>query len=727
MKNKLLIIFTGLCVSLSAQNYYCLKKVGAAPTGYDIAQVSATSGTTSLLAVASNDLMSTEQTIPFSFNYYGIATTKYKASDNGYLTFNTTATASAAPSLTALPTAGDPNNAIYAFWHDFELKSAPNTAFPVKVFSYTTGASPNRIHHIQWFGVSKKGEAIAANTNVYAFAVSLYEGTAGRFDITYGGYGSSASAGIIGCENSDGTLGKMAGNAVANFKVAADYLTSNYITYQFKYGTQPVLEPAILSVNTAKFYKVATGVTLSALVTNNGSTPITALTFNYTIGTGPTQSNAVTGLNLLGSGESSATISSTIPWTSGAAGSVSDVKVWITNPNTNGVDEDMTNNEKIIVNVLRNNGTSTVQRNVLFEEATGAWCGYCPDGHLILKDAIDEWGDRLIPLVHHNGDAMATTESNLINSAYAGGYPDGFVDRVAFPANRGTWASEISNRMAINAPVEVTITVKNFNPTTRLLSYRINARFSDYWAGDLRIGAIVSESDVRGPNTNQWSQANFFSKSGSAAGGASHPLYNEKVTMEGYIHNHVTRSMPGGAWGVASIIPDVAEPNVDYTYDASYTLPASNRVTYTTTNNTEYCNTNAGPGWNIPGNLHLIGYVSEFDADVTKRPVLNAGSKLLWNFAADINAAANNILVNKVYPNPANQFANVSINLTQKSNVKVIVTNQLGQVVSTEQNGEMEAGENIFFINTSNFASGIYTVTITTDNSSTSTLLNVAR
>ncbi len=49
-----------------------------------------------------------------------------KVSDNGYITFDLTTTASV-NTPTALPDAGGPNNAIYAFWSNVELKSAPNT------------------------------------------------------------------------------------------------------------------------------------------------------------------------------------------------------------------------------------------------------------------------------------------------------------------------------------------------------------------------------------------------------------------------------------------------------------------------------------------------------------------------------------------------------------------------------------------------------------------------
>ena len=282
MKKILLSVLTvtAFAIGMSAQNYYAVKGSNYTPEGYDYTRSFATTGITTLLNKTSNDMLSPEQTIPFSFNYYGTGVTKYKASDNGYITFNTSGTTSEAPSLSPLPTAGGPNNAIYAFWHDFELKAAPNPNFAVKVLSYTTGTAPNRIHHIQWFGVSRKGEAITANSSVYAFAISLHEGAAGNFDITYTrGYGSTAPAGVIGCENSDGTVAKMLGDAVGTYKTST--ANTDDITYRFINGTQAPLDAVIVSTNVEGFYKTGTAVNIEALVTNHGTTAITGLNLNY--------------------------------------------------------------------------------------------------------------------------------------------------------------------------------------------------------------------------------------------------------------------------------------------------------------------------------------------------------------------------------------------------------------------------------------------------------------
>lgn len=732
---KIILPVLALLMSSSAfaQNYYHVKKEGVNPTGYTNAQVFATSGNSIILNKTSNDALSGAQTIPFTFNFYGTAVTSYKASDNGYITFNTSATSSVAPASSL--SGADPNNAIYAFWKDFELKAAPNANFPVQVFTYNTGVAPNRRHVIQYFGLSNKGSAIAANTDVNSFAIVLYEGTSGRFDIIYNGYGNAGATGIIGCENADGSEGYTLGGSVSNMKVASDFSDAKNLVYQFNYGTQPDLDPAILTTNLTRFYKVGESVSIGGTISNYGKTPITGLKVNYSIDGGAPQTYTMSSLSLMGSGENTIAFTHNIPWTSGVVGTLSAVRVWVSDPNVSGTDDDLVNSE-LTATVLRNKGTANVERNVLFEEATGGWCGYCPDGHLIMKDVVDQNPDRVIPVMHHNADIMSTTEGDKINTAFAGGYPDGFIDRTVFPANRGTWAAEISNRLSVDAPVKVTITAKSFNPTTRTIVFRVNARFSDYWAGDLRIGAIVSEDEVRGNvNNNNWSQHNYYSKNHSSGGvgGSSHPLYNELEFMDGYRHQHVTRGFPSSsAWGLASIIPDVAEPDVDYSYDFTYVVGAETKVSYTKDNNTDLCSTIDEPGsnygWNKVPYFNLIGFVAEYDgANVNNRPILNAGATKLWNIAASLQETAANATINSVYPNPAKDYANIKINLTETTNVKIEVFNTVGQLVSVEQNGLMEAGENNFLIKTADLATGIYTINVTTANGTTTTKLSVIK
>ena len=77
-------------------------------------------------------------------------------------------------------------------------------------------------------------------------------------------------------------------------------------------------------------------------------------------------------------------------------------------------------------------GESTLPtKRVLIEMFTGAWCGYCPDGHVYLDNIITQHGDLIVPVLIHYSDAMAFNDGirTLFNVT---GYPTAMIDRVLF-------------------------------------------------------------------------------------------------------------------------------------------------------------------------------------------------------------------------------------------------------------------------------------------------------
>jgi len=88
-----------------------------------------------------------------------------------------------------------------------------------------------------------------------------------------------------------------------------------------------------------------------------------------------------------------------------------------------------------------------------------------------------------------------------------------------------------------------------------------------------------------------------------------------------------------------------------------------------------------------------------------KGAVINSAS---FVGATDLNAS--NLNVSKVYPNPSNGVANFEISLDRASDVKVSVTNMVGQVVNTKNFNKM-TGRNIVSFDV-NFPSGIYFINV---------------
>lgn len=89
-----------------------------------------------------------------------------------------------------------------------------------------------------------------------------------------------------------------------------------------------------------------------------------------------------------------------------------------------------------------------------------------------------------------------------------------------------------------------------------------------------------------------------------------------------------------------------------------------------------------------------------------------------FTFTTGMNTI-NKTVAFEMYPNPASDRANVDVNLDKKDDVTVEVFNKVGALVYSHSEVGMSAGEHSFSINTSDFAKGIYMVSVKTSNGAT--------
>ncbi len=705
-----------------AQSYYSIKKIGVADS-YDW-QYGLTNGNV-LLNKPNNDVLSSSQTVPFSFTLFGNSYTSYKVSDNGYLTFDTSASTSDNTPAT-LPSASKPQNSIFGFWADLELKAAPapNANFPVKVLNYSYGTSPNRVHVIQWFGVSKKGAAIAANSDVLAFAVRLYEDS--HFDVVYSWGGNANFTGSVGTQDAGNNAYTISGSPSFSFPLTAGASQKNAdaIIYTFKSGTQPDWDASVISSTIKNVVKLG-NVNVAGVVTNYGKSTINTFDINYSVDGGATVTKNITGVNIAPGG---GTYSFTHPtaWVPATPGKLYACKIWASN--LNGNNDANPSDDEFNVSCFVNEGLNGT-KHVLLEEGSGAWCGYCPDGHLIMTSILEDpnYAGKVFGVVHHNGDGMTNANSDIINSKFATGYPFGMIDRTLFSGqtsvglSRNLWVQNVDAKLNAPTPVDVTITNKKYDPATRKLTFTVKANFADYYMGDLRLNAFIVEDKVRGADVHStWTQHQYYSKQGSAAGGPSHPLYELPEWMVGYVHNHVVRKVnpiaTSSAWGDAGIIPTIVSKGDTYTQNYSYTIPVLKTVTGILGKNTlpcNLCNENDGDGMNKPSDIKIIGFVSMYDAtDITKYEVLNSMEESsVWGTGVT-EKRVSTISVSSLYPNPTQDVINVELNLTQSANVAVTITDVAGKLVQTVANKSLPNGASMLPLSTLALQNGIYFMTL---------------
>ena len=100
-------------------------------------------------------------------------------------------------------------------------------------------------------------------------------------------------------------------------------------------------------------------------------------------------------------------------------------------------------------------------------------------------------------------------------------------------------------------------------------------------------------------------------------------------------------------------------------------------------------------------------------------------TKFGWGLTAVEEEAA--IVGIKVFPNPSTGNFNLDLNLANKANVSITVTNAMGQVVYTENKQSIAAGQHIYNMDFSAFADGIYLVSVNAGDKRYTQLVTLAK
>lgn len=236
--------------------------------------------------------------------------------------------------------------------------------------------------------------------------------------------------------------------------------------------------------------------------------------------------------------------------------------------------------------------TEPANRNVVIEEFTGVNCGYCPDGHRIVREYQEANPGRVFAINIHQGGyaALYTTQwgDAIANQTGLQGYPAGTVNRHLFSGSatalsRADFVSCGDQIKAmpsfVNVAAEATI-----DASSRLLTVNVEA----YYTGDAEtaenyINVALLQDSIIGPQS----------------GGSN--FNPTQVTADGqYIHMHMLRHLLTGQWGDqvtvegSSVIPQGTLIQRTYTYtipaymsDAVVKLPQLHLVVFVTKDHQE--------------------------------------------------------------------------------------------------------------------------------------------
>jgi len=360
------------------------------------------------------------------------------------------------------------------------------------------------------------------------------------------------------------------------------------------------------------------------------------------------------------------------------------IKVWVSEPNGEADVESRRDTLYRTIQII----DEFPERNIVLEEFTGTWCGWCPRGPITYRDQIHPAYPNVILAALHNGDDMVFSAGNTVVGAYASGFPSGMIDRRAvgdFPVALSTneWITALNQMDTEFTPAAINV-YNYYYPDTYEWKIDVVVDFIMDYSGDLRLNCFILEDSVTGTG-NGYDQSNYYNTRTDIPElqGAGNPIV-------GYKHNHVVRAMLGGPWGQTNIIPATVKRGDRYIFSRTIKPSAIDDIR----------------------NTYLVGVLQAYSSNIVYRTILNA-KKAEVSLATGYNwSQVENKL--KLYPNPVSDLAILEMDYQHAGSSIIEVVNITGKTI---YQNEIEAlsGKNILNIDTKNWDSGVYFVRATQD------------
>jgi hypothetical protein len=472
----------------------------------------------------------------------------------------------------------------------------------------------------------------------------------------------SAYAGMsdvkIALNYTDGGLNAL-GWAVDNFEV---YVPTTAID-----ATISTISP----VNSS--YTLNGNVNIEGTIFNKGYETLTEVTLTYSDGVS-TYSDIKTGLNIPGLGTYSFVHAT--PFT--VAYGDYNLKAWINVANDGNYLNDS------ITTAFHGVGFIP-EHKVVFEEATGTWCGWCVRG-IVFMDSMDHvYPNSSIRIAAHNGDPMADGPYNSGVTSFPGftGFPSIITDRKSLSDPSAIFKEYDTYSPDFGyASIDVT---PNYIESNDSLYITADVTLATPLTGTYQLACAITEDNVTG-TASGYAQANYYAGGGSGQMGGFEDLGNP-VPASAMVYNYVAREIIGGFKGAVGSLPKTLEGGATYSYTFKWKIPT---------------------GFN-PVNMRAAVLLIDSGANM----ILN-GNQTDYFLITGINNSKANILGAGVYPNPTNGNVNLSITLNADENFTVEITDMAGRILKSTSFGNLSKGNHLLQVDASTIGAGMYMVNLRT-------------
>ncbi len=209
-------------------------------------------------------------------------------------------------------------------------------------------------------------------------------------------------------------------------------------------------------------------------------------------------------------------------------------------------------------------------RNIVVEEGTGTWCGWCPSGTVMLEYMTRTYPDRMFGIACHQGDAMSIPAYQGFIADNFSGFPASLTNRVV-DHSPGTTAGPQGNYAFIDrmyeeftsaqtyCEIKITPSVNtDINTGKKTMTVNATAEFAFDMEKKHYLSFVITENLV-GP----YSQANYYAGGGN---GKMDGWENQKSNVS-VLFNDVARAYVSYP-GIEGSLPEKIEAGNIYSYSA---------------------------------------------------------------------------------------------------------------------------------------------------------------
>ena len=322
---------------------------------------------------------------------------------------------------------------------------------------------------------------------------------------------------------------------------------------------------------------------------------------------------------------------------------------------------------------------------VVGEEATGTWCQWCPRGAVFMDLFANQYEGFWAGIAVHNGDPMVVADYDAGIGTLIGGYPSAVVDRLG-DVDPSQMSSDFFTRLQ-TAPKGVLTNGATYDPSTRLLNISVSTEMLQATNGSYKVACALTEDGVTGTGAG-YNQANAYAGGNNGVMGGYENLPSS-VPAAQMVYDHVARAIAPSFTGQTGVIAATTAVGDTYTSNFSFTLPAN---------------------WDET-QMHIVGMLIDPQGKIDNAGYTTINEAIQNGYVTGLQEISFTNLAQMltVAPNPASDFANITLHIPTAAPVSVHVLDAKGGILQARQFGSLQ-GDFEIGLNTTNFAPGLYII-----------------